>query len=182
MNYNGCTVVETTYETFAFASPFRCPCFSFRLRGRTTGSLDASTAFQVSAQLSVPVPAAPATLRPKCRSAAAGKHRPGASTAAGCNGGRSQADQGRYSLWDSSSEQARFCHQPLRAEFRVCRRPWISAWDRSQRSLHAENLSSPLRPRWLWDVFQLGRSRGAGQARGILDADRRASPSCRALA
>src|SRR5438132_5269470 len=130
MNYNAYDVVEIIYETFALAFASRCRCFADRLRGRTAGAPDAPS-LPLSRCDAISLSVAAATVRHECRTAAARLEYAGECPAAHCCYGE-QTDERRSTLRNSGSEQARFCYEPVRAEFRLRRCPRFPAGNRGQ--------------------------------------------------
>jgi hypothetical protein len=160
MNYNGYDVVEIAYETFAVVIASRCLCFAYRLRRRAARSPHPPS-IEISGCDTSALPASAATVRPERRSAASGDKHAGIGAAANRRY-RKQADEGRPALWNSSSEQAWFCNESVRAEFRLCRRSRFPAGNRGQRPVHPKNLPGSLinRPLSLPSVRRLEREDG----------------------
>ncbi len=55
-----------------------------------------------------------------------------------------ETNQRRHPLRHSRSEQAWLCHQPVRAQSRLRGRPRVSSWNRSQGSVHEQDLPCSL--------------------------------------
>src|SRR5436190_3207938 len=139
MNYNGCDVVETIYETFARAFASRYIRFADRVRGRTACPSEPPP-FSLSGGDAVSLSATAATVRSECRPAASNDESATGNRASADRRHGKQTDQGRSAVRDSGSEQTRIRHEPVRAEFRLRRCPRFPAGDRGQRPVHAKDI------------------------------------------